>query len=142
MKSGSAPQTTRSSTTMPTRSKPIVSWTSMAWAMATLVPAPSVEVARIGWRERGSAEAANRPAKPPRVPITSGRSVFATHAFIRSTALSAASMSTPAAAYAPDAGGGVGSLTGFSDSGVVEDGQAAAGDRRAQAGLEQVLAQQ
>ena len=34
---------------MPTRSNPMVSWTSMAWAMATLVPTPSVEVASTGW---------------------------------------------------------------------------------------------
>ena len=34
---------------MPTRSKPIVSWMSIAWAIATLVPTPSVEVASSGW---------------------------------------------------------------------------------------------
>ena len=51
MNSGSAPQTTRSSTTMPTRSKPMVSCRSSAWAIATLVPTPSVEVASTGWRE-------------------------------------------------------------------------------------------
>ena len=82
----------------------MVSWTSIAWAIATLVPAPSVDVARIGRRYRVSAEASNRPANPPSEPITSGRSVFATQPLIRSTALSAASMSTPAAAYAPVAG--------------------------------------
>src|SRR5664280_1848481 len=42
MNSGSAPHTTMSSTTMPTRSNPIVSCLSMAHAMATLVPTPSV----------------------------------------------------------------------------------------------------
>src|SRR6185369_12251537 len=151
MKSGSAPHTTRSSTTIPTRSKPIVSWTSIAWAIATFVPAPSVDVARIGRRYRVSAEASKRPAKPPSEPITSGRSVFATHPFIRSTALSAASMSTPAAAYAPVAGGGLctsldcvgGGVTGGapSCSGVVEDGQGAV-DGRGEADLEQVLAEQ
>jgi phosphoribosylformylglycinamidine cyclo-ligase len=37
-------------------------------------------------------------AKPPIPPTTSGRRVFATHSFIRPTARSPASMSTPAAA--------------------------------------------
>src|SRR4051794_26047969 len=73
--------------------------------------------------------------------MTSGRSVFATQVFIRSTALSAAWMSTPAAAYAPVAGGGVGSLTTSPCSGVVQDGQGAVG-RGAQAHLEQMLSEQ
>src|SRR4051794_37674348 len=100
MKSGSAPQTTRSSTTIPTRSKPMVSCTPSAWAIATLVPTPSVEVASTGWSMPFRALASNRPAKPPRPLSTSGRRVLATQAFIRSTARSPASMSTPAAAYA------------------------------------------
>jgi hypothetical protein len=50
MKSGRAPTTMMSSTTMPTRSWPIVSCLSMAWAIATLVPTPSVEVASRGRR--------------------------------------------------------------------------------------------
>ncbi len=98
MNNGSAPLTTMSSTTMPTRSKPIVSWTSMAWAMATFVPTPSVDVASTGRVMRDSAEASNIPAKPPRPPSTSGRCARATDAFISSTARSPASTSTPAAA--------------------------------------------
>jgi hypothetical protein len=50
MNSGSAPQTTRSSTTMPTRSWPMVSWTPMRAATATFVPTPSVDVASSGRR--------------------------------------------------------------------------------------------
>src|SRR4051812_10029133 len=99
MNSGSAPHTTRSSTTMPTRSKPMVSCTSMACATATLVPTPSVEVASSGRRYDVSALASNSPANPPMPPTTSGRDALATHAFISSTARSPASMSTPAAAY-------------------------------------------
>ena len=100
MNSGSAPQTTMSSTTMPTRSWPMVSCLSSAWAMATLVPTPSVE--------RGEQRAAvvldqrrasKSPANPPRPPSTSGPCVRATAAFISSTARSPASTSTPAAAY-------------------------------------------
>src|SRR5665648_1232719 len=45
MNSGSAPTTTMSSTTMATRSNPIVWWMSIACAIATLVPTPSVDVA-------------------------------------------------------------------------------------------------
>jgi hypothetical protein len=48
MKSGFAPTTTMSSTTMPTRSWPIVSCLSIACAIATFVPTPSVEVASSG----------------------------------------------------------------------------------------------
>jgi len=48
-----------SSTTMPTRSNPIVSCLSMACAMATLVPTPSVLVARTGRVIRASAVASN-----------------------------------------------------------------------------------
>src|SRR6478735_5260084 len=99
MKSGSAPHTTMSSTTMPTRSKPIVSWMSRACAMATLVPTPSVLVARTGRVILAMALASNMPAKPPRPPSTSGRVARRTEAFISSTALSPASTSTPAEAY-------------------------------------------
>ena len=99
MNSGSAPHTTMSSTTMPTRSKPMVSCTSRACAMATLVPTPSVEVARTGRVIVVSRLASNRPAKPPRSPRTSGRRVRRTDSFISSTARSPASTSTPAPAY-------------------------------------------
>jgi hypothetical protein len=48
MKSGFAPTTTMSSTTMPTRSWPIVSCLSIACAIATFVPTPSVLEASSG----------------------------------------------------------------------------------------------
>ncbi len=98
MNSGRAPQTTMSSTTMPTRSNPMVSCLSRAWATATLVPTPSVLVASSGRRMPCSAEASNSPAKPPMPPSTCGPWVAATAAFISSTARSPASTSTPAAA--------------------------------------------
>src|SRR5919107_4470406 len=85
---------------MPTRSKPMVSCTPIAWAIATFVPMPSVEVARTGCCIAAIRPASKSPAKPPIPPITSGRRVLPTHSFIRSTARSPASMSTPAAAYA------------------------------------------
>src|SRR4051812_21007739 len=67
--------------------------------MATLVPTPSVLVARIGRLIRASALASNMPAKPPRPPPPPGRVARRTDAFISSTALSPASTSTPAEAY-------------------------------------------
>ena len=76
----------------------MVSWTSIAWAIATLVPTPSVEVASSGCVVRVSALASKSPAKPPSPPIISGRRAFSTQPFIRSMARSAASMETPAAA--------------------------------------------
>ena len=76
----------------------MVSWTSMACAIATLVPTPSVEVASSGRSYLVSAEASKSPAKPPRPPITSGRVARATDPFISSMARSAASIETPAAA--------------------------------------------
>ncbi len=78
----------------------MVSCLSIAWAIATLVPTPSAEVASSGRSYFFSALASNRPAKPPMPPITSGRLAFSTQTFISSTALSPASMETPAAAYA------------------------------------------
>ena len=96
MNSGSAPHTTRSSTTMPTRSMPIVSYRPSLLAMTTLVPTPSVEVASSGWRIAVSLAASNSPANPPRPPITSGPAVRSIDARIRSTARSPAAMSTPA----------------------------------------------
>ena len=83
---------------MPTRSKPIVSWTSIACAIATLVPTPSVEVASSGRRYDVSADASKSPAKPPMPPITSGRRALSIQTFISSTALSADSIETPASA--------------------------------------------
>src|SRR5918994_436656 len=112
MNSGSAPQTTRSSTTMPTRSNPMVSCTSIAWAIATLVPTPSVEVASTGCRICASRLASNSPAKPPRPVSTSERRVVSTQCRIASTARSPAAMSTPAAAYA------LGSFTSGAGEGV------------------------
>ena len=100
MKSGLAPTTTMSSTTMPTRSWPIVSCLSRAWAIATLVPTPSVDVASSGRRERLRARTrrtAPRTRRRRRAPA--GRGVAATAAFISSTARSPAAVSTPAAAY-------------------------------------------
>ncbi len=77
----------------------MVSCLSMACAMATLVPTPSVEVARSGWRKRVRALASNRPANPPNPPMTSGPCVRDTASFISWTARSPASVSTPASAY-------------------------------------------
>ena len=74
----------------------MVSCRSMACATATLVPTPSVDVARTGRRIPASAEASNIPANPPSPPSTSGRVARRTDAFISSTALSPASTSTPA----------------------------------------------
>src|SRR5579875_4015973 len=96
MNSGSAPQTTMSSTTIATRSMPMVSWRSIACAIATLVPTPSVEVA-----SSRSGAIRNKPANPPSPPCTSGR-VERSRPLINSTAASPASMSTPAAAYVAD----------------------------------------
>ena len=53
---------------------PTVSWMSICWAMTSLVPTPSVEDARIGLLYF-FVSSRNRPAKPPRSPITSGRRV-------------------------------------------------------------------
>ena len=98
MNSGVAPHTTMSSTTIATRSCPIVSCTPMACAIAILVPTPSVEVASSGRRMARRAEASNNPAKPPTPPSTSGVWVAATADLISSTAWSPAAVSTPAAA--------------------------------------------
>ena len=76
----------------------------MAWAIATLVPTPSVEVASRGRVYDVSADASNSPAKPPMPPITSGRRAFSIQTFISSTARSADSIETPAAAYEVVAG--------------------------------------
>ena len=76
----------------------MVSCLSIACAIATLVPTPSVEVASSGRVYVVSALASNSPANPPRPPITSGRLALATDPFISSIAVSAASMSTPARA--------------------------------------------
>ena len=75
----------------------MVSWMSMACAMATLVPTPSVEVASSGRGHAAARETSYRPAKPPTPPSTSALGV-ATEAFISSTARSPASTSTPAQA--------------------------------------------
>src|SRR4051794_40858931 len=96
MNNGSAPHTTMSSTTIATRSMPMVSCTSIACAIATFVPTPSVEVAN-----SRSSSIRNRPAKPPSPPTTSGR-VDVSRDLISSTARSPAAMSTPAPAYVAD----------------------------------------
>ena len=70
----------------------------MACAIATLVPTPSVEVASSGRSYDVSADASKSPAKPPMPPIISGRRALSTQTFISSTALSAASIETPASA--------------------------------------------
>jgi hypothetical protein len=62
-----------------------------------LVPTPSAELASSGWSYFFSARASKRPAKPPMPPIISGRRAFSTQVFISSTALSPASIETPAA---------------------------------------------
>src|SRR5665647_3321377 len=104
MNKGSAPQTTMSSTTMPTRSKPIVSCLSKAWAMATLVPTPSVLVARTGRVIVARALASNRPAKPPSPPSTSGRCARLTEAF------------SVRRAQRPEVLGGLGGFAGLFDA--------------------------
>src|SRR5215210_1171349 len=83
---------------MATRSMPTVSCRSSARARAIFVPTPSVDDASSG-RRYLSTSRANRPAKPPRPPTTSGRLVRSTAARISVTARSPASMSTPEAAY-------------------------------------------
>src|SRR4029450_2573056 len=77
---------------------PIVSWMSSCWAITSLVPTPSVDDARIGLLYLPVFNR-NRPANPPRSPITSGRVVFLTLDFSSSTARSPASIETPASAY-------------------------------------------
>ena len=76
----------------------MLSCRSSRCASTTFVPTPSVEVTRIGRVIRASADASNIPAKPPSVPTTSGRVARRTDSLNSSTALSPASMSTPAAA--------------------------------------------
>jgi len=76
----------------------MVPCTPIRWAITTLVPTPSVEVASSGRVYERSADASNSPANPPNSPTTSGRDAAAMLARMRSTARSAASMSTPAAA--------------------------------------------
>ena len=63
MKSGFAPTTTMSSTTMPTRSSPIVSCLSIACAIATFVPTPSVLVASSGLRVRAQRGGVEQPGE-------------------------------------------------------------------------------
>jgi hypothetical protein len=84
---------------MPTRSKPMVSCRSSAWAIATLVPTRrSMWPARDAQlRERAGVEQSGEAADAAHDFGTAG---LATHFFISSTARSPASMSTPAAAYA------------------------------------------
>src|SRR6476620_3944213 len=123
---------------MPTRSKPIVWWTSIAWAIATLVPTPSAEVASTGWSKDLSALASKSPAKPPMPPSISGRRALSTHTFISSTALSPASIETPADSYVAPARSLAGccSVIGTPGlgSGALEGvGRAAPGQRRRQA---------
>src|ERR1039457_5782134 len=96
MNNGSAPQVTRSSTTMPTRSMPTVPYRPSLLAITTLVPTPSVEVASSGRRNVVSLLASNSPAKPPTPPSTSGPVVRAIAPRSSSTARSPAAMSTPA----------------------------------------------
>ncbi|MDI2021826.1 hypothetical protein PJL18_02354 [Paenarthrobacter nicotinovorans] len=76
----------------------MVSWMSMACAMATLVPTPSVDVASSGFLKVSSLETSYRPAKPPTPPITDELWVALTASFMSSTARSPASTSTPAEA--------------------------------------------
>src|SRR4051794_217107 len=80
---------------------PIVSWMSSCWAITSLVPTPSVDEARIGLLYF-CVLSRNRPEKPPRSPITSGRVVFLTFDLSSSTARSPASIETPASAYVTD----------------------------------------
>src|SRR3954451_5204386 len=83
---------------MATRSMPIVSWMSSCWAITSLVPTPSVDEARIGLLYFCVFNR-NRPEKPPRSPMTSGRVVFLTFDLSNSTARSPAWIDTPASAY-------------------------------------------
>ena len=78
---------------MATRSIPIVSRRPIAWAIAVLVPTPSVDDTITGSRYPGGIATAD--PKPPSPPSTSGRRVLATDARISSTARSPASTSTP-----------------------------------------------
>ena len=107
---------------------------SSAWAIATLVPTPSAEVASTGWSYAFSAEASKSPAKPPMPPIISGRRALSIQTFISSTAWSPASIETPAASYVAPVG--CCSVIGLlrRGSGAVERvGRAAAGQRGGEA---------
>src|SRR5690606_9040351 len=77
---------------------PTVSWMSSCWAITSLVPTPSVDDARIGLRYLVVSRR-NKPTKPPRSPVTSGRVVCFTFDLSSSTACSPAWMDTPASAY-------------------------------------------
>ena len=70
---------------------------SIACAIATLVPTPSVDAASTG-SVYLPIFSANSPAKPPMPPSTSGRVAFSAYGRSASTARSPASMSTPAEA--------------------------------------------
>src|SRR4051812_30274076 len=131
----------------------MVSCLSSCWAIATLVPTPSALVASSGWSYCLRAETSNRPAKPPMPPITSGRRVFSTHVFNRSTARSPASRETPAAAYVdpvssvivPSSGHRAGSRPGQRIGGATTGQagrQAVRTERCVELLLEQVLAQE
>ena len=73
-KRGSAPWAAMSSTTMATRSMPMVS-SRPAWrATRALVPTPSVDETSTGWRYLAGSKA-NSPPKPPMSLMTSGRKV-------------------------------------------------------------------
>ncbi|CAB4868100.1 unannotated protein [freshwater metagenome] len=76
-----------------------MSYLPIARAISVFVPTPSVDVARRGLVIFLSALASNNPAKPPMPPKASGREAFAIEAFIRLTARSPASISTPASLY-------------------------------------------
>ncbi len=74
----------------------MVSYLPSARAISVFVPTPSVDVASNGCFISFNLLASNKPAKPPMLPITSGRDALAIDAFINSTARSPASISTPA----------------------------------------------
>ena len=87
-----------SSTTIATRSMPIVVKRPVARATIALVPTPSVDDTSTGslYRSLGNAKS---PPKPPMSPMTSGRKVLRTLSLIRRTASSPSERLTPAPSY-------------------------------------------
>jgi hypothetical protein len=79
----------------------MVSQRSSAFAIIVLVPTPSVEATNTGSRIPANAPASTRPPKVPSFESTCRLNVDSTAAFMPRTAALPASMSTPAAAYAP-----------------------------------------
>ena len=84
-------------THMATRSMPTVSWRPVKKAIFSLVPTPSVEPTKTGWR-MVSVFKENSPPNPPISPMTPGVLVAFTNGLMAEMNRSPLSMSTPAPA--------------------------------------------